>query len=256
MTKTKTMAAPRAFNLPFIDPAEKRRCVQARTFVKRTLSLLPVAGDGRNLFIDALAGGSALSAMRAQPAELRGRALVSLLLAGVHPAQMKGAIQCAWVADDPGIRRHMAAEGIPLLSVFEAADFPLPADMPESFVVWRGTAGINKATAENGLSWTPSREAACIYATDRMYKLNTYDNGLLLRRLVNKRDVIAYLEHPDCDELMINGNVDSHIDGYSSDILRVVIYIAKEHDLDILKFPLWCFSRGFGRLTFTKWVLP
>ena len=193
-----------------------RNKIRARSLAKRILPALPSMGEARELFRAAMAGeGSPADAVYEAPPDMRGAVVVALFLAGI--ADLQAAFTEAWFSNHIGVKRTAAAEGNCLNALILAANLPPPADMPSSVTCWRGTIGVNLATARVGRSWTTKREAACHLIMTAWPRAGfRTGNPLLIRRDIRKEDILMYWPGGDTawhDEIVVSTGKDGDVDG-------------------------------------------
>lgn len=99
-----------------------------------------------------------------------------------------------------------------LPDVFRYAQFELP-DLPETMRIWRGTNGVSKRKATNGISWTTDRDVACWFAM----RFAHLDSPLVLCAEISRTDVFYYSNDRNESEVVTFGVKSPVIDGYPSE---------------------------------------
>jgi hypothetical protein len=74
-------------------------------------------------------------------------------------------------------------------ALFNYADFPKPAGLPDVVRVWRGTSHLTAKQATKGYSWTTNRDVACWFA---VRFANSDNPPLVLAADVSKNDVALF----------------------------------------------------------------
>lgn len=101
-----------------------------------------------------------------------------------------------------------------LAAMFRYAAFELPASMPDTVRVWRGTSALPFAKAAAGYSWTTHRDTACWFAM-RFAERN--GRPLVLTAEVRKSDIAAFCADRSESEAVILGRVAADVDGSAVD---------------------------------------
>ena len=78
-----------------------------------------------------------------------------------------------------------------LRAMFNYAAFSLPAHLPETVTVWRGTSALPFKQAVRGLSWTVDRDCACWFA---MRFAGKNGNPLVLKASVPKSNILMFTD--------------------------------------------------------------
>lgn len=100
--------------------------------------------------------------------------------------------------------------------VFRAVAFDIPASLPNTLTVWRGTHAVPINTARCGLSWTPDKGAAAWFAMRAFLRYRPHERPLLLRRDVPLSAVVFHEPAgaiQQCEEVVFDAGHAGHVDG-------------------------------------------
>lgn len=111
--------------------------------------------------------------------------------------------------------------------MFPYAAFPLPADLPDTVTVWRGSSYLPFDDARTGYSWTTDRDLACWFAM-RFAERN--GSPLLLTADIAKRDIALFTNDREESEAVLMRPPAVRIDGDVSD--WTACYQRKEDAMD------------------------
>ncbi len=192
--------------------------IRGRVLARRVLSMLPPGGEARELFNAALSGtGSGYDAVAEAPREIRGLVAVALHYAGVPPAELRDALRLAWLSAYGYTVQAAHDQGNCLMAMFKRAAFPIPAELPETVTIYRGTSGIPARLAQKGHSWTSCRGAGCWRATHDASSLGgrSGEQPIVLRRDVPKSSIVFYegLDTQSHDEFICDLPPGGEVDG-------------------------------------------
>ena len=112
--------------------------------------------------------------------------------------------------------------------MFRYAAFPLPANLPETVTVWRGTSYLPFDDARAGYSWSTDRDLACWFA---MRFADCNGSPLLLAADIAKSDIALFTNSRSESEVVLMRPPAVRIDGDIND--WTVCYQRKK---DTMKF--------------------
>jgi hypothetical protein len=167
------------------DERNRRRAI---VLVRRISARLPAMP--RDWFLRAIEDKDEDKAWRAidmAPPDCIPDITVCYYLMGFPAATIQAAFMHAIRGAQAQLKLACHREGDCFWPLLRAARFPIPADLPQSFTVWRGTYGVSKDTASAGDWWTDSRDIAIFYATQ-------VPRPLVIRRLVPKTAILFATE--------------------------------------------------------------
>ena len=98
--------------------------------------------------------------------------------------------------------------------MFRYAAFPLPADLPDTVTVWRGSSYLPFDDAKTGYSWTTDRDLACWFA---MRFADHNGSPLVLTADIAKRDIALFTNDREESEAVLMRPPAAQIDGDLSD---------------------------------------
>jgi hypothetical protein len=101
-----------------------------------------------------------------------------------------------------------------LRSMFKEARFPLPAELPRTVQIWRGTSGIPEDEARRGASWTLRRPTACWFA---MRFADLHGKPLVLTATVRRRALLYFSNGREEQEVVCFEAEDAAVDGDPED---------------------------------------
>jgi hypothetical protein len=146
----------------------------------------------------------------------RGAVAVAMWQGQVAPAAFRAFLSPVWDHD----HHHLFAAARTrrrLASMFRYAAFSLPANIPATVQLWRGTSGFPLEDATRGYSWTTNRATACWFA---MRHERFFGAPLVLRATVKKsRIVYASNERGEHEAVLMRPPAGASIDGSPSDWL-------------------------------------
>lgn len=93
-----------------------------------------------------------------------------------------------------------ASDLLTLGCMFDYAEFDTSA-LPQVVTVYRGTSGLSQESAEQGLSWTTSRETAAWFA---MRHADRYGKPLVLRTEVHRDCVLMHTDAREESEVLLD----------------------------------------------------
>ena len=99
--------------------------------------------------------------------------------------------------------------------MFRYAAFPLPADLPDTVTVWRGSSYLPFDDARTGYSWTTDRDLACWFA---MRFAGRNGSPLVLTADIAKRDIALFTnDRNESEAVLIRPPAAVEIDGDVND---------------------------------------
>lgn len=150
----------------------------------------------------------------------RGHMAVAMWRAKVSKEAFREYFSSAWDHDHRHVI-HAAETRRTLACLFRYAAFPLPAELPETIPVWRGTSKLTTKEAKQGYSWTTNRDVACWFA---MRFASHNGSPLVLSANVTKADIALFHSEREESEAVllrppavvrIDGNPDDWQQGYA-----------------------------------------
>jgi hypothetical protein len=153
---------------------------------------------------------AAFSLFAALSNEKRGEVARAMWLAKVPRPAFREYLGGAWDHDHQHViaaaqsRRRLAA-------MFRYAEFPVPAEMPSTVRVWRGTSKLKIKEASRGYSWTTERDVACWFA---MRYATQNAPPLVLTATVAKADIaLVHNERSESEIVLMRPPEPVEIDG-------------------------------------------
>lgn len=143
----------------------------------------------------------------------RGAVAVAMWRAKVRREAFRKFFSSVWNHD----HRHViaAAQTRRTLSyMFRYAAFPLPADMPDTVTIWRGSSYLRFDDARTGYSWSTDRDLACWFA---MRFADQNGSPLVLTADIAKRDIALFTNDRSESEAVLMRPPAARIDGDVSD---------------------------------------
>ncbi len=136
--------------------------------------------------------------------------LKALYIQRADPEVLREALVFAWFRCHRALVDTIRSRA-ELSALFRAAEMPPPpSHLGDPIPVWRGgSIAADKLGA--GLSWTARRDVACLYALVHAERFG--GTPLVLRRVVPRCDVGAFLDQEDAAELVIPGAGPCEVDG-------------------------------------------
>lgn len=195
-----------------------RQAIRAKVFEKRLRRNLANWPEAIRAFDAAVANDMDFDPDGSIPKEAWANIAVGLYLKGANPFWQREALRGAWAYSSWDVTRRAAAEQIPLLAMFKAAEFPPLEGLPDEITVWRGTAGIDKHHAERGLSWTPNRGHACFWAFFMSEKMQR-GTPLVITRTIQTDLIVYYEENEHAPEVVFVAEPQSVVDTCESEWL-------------------------------------
>lgn len=195
-----------------------RQAIRAKVFEKRLRRKLASCPEAIRAFDAALRDDMDFNPDVSIPQQVWASIAIGLYLKRAGVFWQREALRGAWAYSSWAVSRVAAAERIPVLDLFRSAQFPLSEGMPEEVLVWRGTAGIDKHSAERGLSWTPNRGHACFWAffmSERMQR----GKPLVITRTVPSASILYLDETEHFEEVVFDAEPESAVDTCEGDWL-------------------------------------
>jgi len=140
---------------------------------------------------------------------------LDLYLSGAPAEQWRDLLRVVWVQHDGPLIAAAARRGVSVIALLRAAEFAIPADLPEEFPVWRASWG-DPAEAAKGFSWTPDRWAAFALAGDYSFRTPNPPRPIVVHRLIRRDQVVFYNEGVR-DEIVFDAPPAGEVDGTEED---------------------------------------
>ncbi len=190
------------------NQAARIKAAKTRTYIARTMAALPA--EDRSPFKAALDGTrDAFEVWALAPEQNRPAVLLAFYLNHCPPDRWREMMRLQWLQAHRALSDAAKAAGVDRVELFRAAQFAIPADLPETLTVFRGTVGIIPRVAATGLSWTTDRAGAAWVACGllRARGIDPSKTPCVLRRDVRPSEVLFFEPRNDAlqriDEIVL-----------------------------------------------------